>query len=137
MPRQRRYRSRKEWKGIITDWKRSGLSGPEFSQRHGLNHRSLYRWSTKLGPRKQRSKIVAADSSPRVQSSAKKPLLPQPALRIVPVPGHLASAVDGPRKHQKSPSLSLVIGRRFRVVVPDGFSSATLGRLIQTLETLR
>ena len=137
MRRQQRYRSRKEWKRIIADWKRSGLTGPEFSRRHGLNHRSLYRWSTRLRPGKQHQESMATESSPGAQVSSKKALLSTTALRIVPVPRHLIPSVEESPQQRKSPSISLVIDRRFRVVVPDGFSSTTLGKLLRTLETLR
>jgi len=137
MQRQQQHRSQKEWKEILTEWKKSGLTGPDFSRRHGLNHLSLYRWSSRLGFGKQHQGSAASESFTRAQTSATNPLLATPTLRIIPVPEHILPSVDGSLGHRKSTSLSLVVGRRFRVVVPDGFSPATLGKLIQTLEALR
>ena len=135
MQKHHRHRSRREWEKILKAWKQSKLTGPEFANQYGLNHLSLYRWSTKLGSGK--SQDDCRKSEPFTQNKAPEEAKSSPfALRIVPVPEHLLSPVDEAPRPRKVPSLSLVIGRRFRVVVPDGFSPGTLGKLIQTLEAL-
>lgn len=135
---KRRRRTREEWKKILVAWRKSGLTGDEFSTQRGLSSSNLYRWSGKLGIGMEIRK--GSSASPRIPPSR---MSDQSAtgfaageVRIVPIPSRLLSSVDDTPGPRKSSRLTLIVGRRFRVAVPDEFSSLTLGRLIRTLEAL-
>ncbi len=98
------------WKAHISAVNRSGLSLAEYCRRHGLSCSAFRYWRRKLG------------------KGAGTPV------SLVPVPGvipqeeshHACNAAD----------LRLNLKGRFTVEVGDGFSSATLARLVSTLEAL-
>jgi len=98
------------WKARVDAWKRSGLSAAEYCRRHGLSYHAFRYWRRKLG---------------------KGGGVP---VSLVPVPGvipreeshHACNAAD----------LRLKLKGRFTVEVGDGFSPATLARLVSTLEAL-
>lgn len=50
------------WRARISKWRRSGLSGPKFCARHGLNLKSFYTWRKRLvgerGPQSSSSDLV-------------------------------------------------------------------------------
>ena len=133
MKRQRR--TREEWRKILVAWKRSGLTGSEFSASQDLTPCTLYRWSRKLGFGK---KAKQTDGLPRVQvPSSKTSEHANGDIRIVPVPAHLISSEEGASASRKSSRLVLSIAGRFRIAVPDDFSPSALGKLVRTLEALR
>jgi len=98
------------WKAHISAMDRSGLSLAEYCRRHGLSCSAFRYWRRKLG------------------KGAGTPV------SLVPVPGvipqeeshHACNAAD----------LRLNLKGRFTVEVGDGFSPATLARLVSTLEAL-
>ena len=98
------------WKAHIGAANRSGLSLAEYCRRHGLSCSAFRYWRRKLG------------------KGAGTPV------SLVPVPGvipqeeshHACNAAD----------LRLNLKGRFTVEVGDGFSPATLARLVSTLEAL-
>lgn len=133
MKRQRR--TREEWRKLLVAWKKSGLTGSEFSISQGLGRGTLYRWSRKLGfGKKARLREIPA---PDQISSSRTSEHPVGGIQIVPVPAHILSSVSESSSSRKSSRLTLQIGRRFRIGVPDDFSPSTLGKLVRTLEALR
>ena len=99
------------WKARVDAWKRSGLSAAEYCRRHGLSYHAFRYWKRKLG------KDVGE------------------AVSLVPVPG---GVLQGEIHHHgcRAADLVLNIKGRFTIEVGEGFSPATLARLVSTLEAL-
>ena len=100
---------RKIWRAHIAAWQKSGLTRAEYCRQHNLSHHSLRYWQKK-------------DEQPS-----------QAALTFVPVSLAISSKRVNPRECISS--LKVEVGNRFRVEVTNDFSSATLIRLITTLES--
>ena len=99
------------WKGHIDALERSGLSVAEYCRRHGLSCHAFRYWRRKL------------DQGAGSHGS------------LVPVPGVILQGES--RCHGcGGADLVLDIKGRFTIKVGDGFSAATLARLVSTLEAL-
>jgi hypothetical protein len=109
------------WKQRIGDWQRSGLSAPTYAAKHGLRVGALYRW-------KQRLSRYAEASAPRfVELTVHRPT------GVAVVEPALSARMLSLGAPEQKP-LEVVLGDGLRVRVPDGFSSETLRRVVDTLE---
>lgn len=98
----------KTWRAQISAWQRSGLSGKEFCRRQQLSYDAFTYWRRKV------EAVVTTQG-----------------LNLVPVPavGVLAAS----SKPQERPGVKIDLGDRLKIEVYDGFSPATLTRVITTL----
>ncbi len=111
------------WRGILSQWARSGLSVSAYSERHGLCRDSLYRWRGRLGLRKR--EVVLAAPGPKAS--------PSPTFFPVRVvePAHPASlAGDEPS------GVELVLGAGRRLRLSRRFEADTLLHAVLVLERL-
>ena len=93
-----------EWARRVARWRASGLSGPAFSEREGLNVRTLRYWSWRLDKE-------ARETAPTALSFVELPSLPEAVgmLEVVAESGHT-------------------------VRVPADFDASALERLLDLLE---
>jgi hypothetical protein len=102
--------TQKIWRTHVGAWQKSGLSRAEYCRQNNLSPHALGYWHKKY----KKSDPVG--------------------MTLVPVP------IGGNYKHEvkelqtRSAELKIEIGNRFKIGVPDGFTAATLARLITTLE---
>lgn len=100
--------TQKIWRTHIAAWQKSGLSRAEYCRQNNLSSHALGYWHKK----------------------DKKP--DQAGMILVPVPLVGNNKVKEPQAW--SSELKVEVGARFKVEVSDGFTPATLARLITTLE---
>ncbi len=99
------------WKAHIDALERSGLSVAEYCRRHGLSYHAFRYWRRKL------HKGTGTSVS------------------LVPLPGFVLQGES--RRHGRGGvPLVLSFKGRFTIEVRDGFSPATLARLVSTLSSL-
>jgi hypothetical protein len=119
--------TRRKWKALIEQWKKSGLTSRKFAQEAGLNHRTLERWKWRLGIEKenanQRNKFELAQningfielvrpSCSHVKSNSLKQIPP----------------------NDTGEPLELVLGNGLRIRIPIQFNAESLKLVIKTLE---
>jgi hypothetical protein len=102
--------TQKIWRSHIGAWEKSGLSRAEYCRQNILSPHALGYWHKKYNK----------------PNSAGMTLVP------VPIAGKQLHEVKEPQT--RSAELKVEISNRFKIVVPDGFTAATLARLITTLE---
>jgi len=102
-------KSREYWRGEVQQWQNSGLTQKEYSKREGLSLERFGTWKRRF------------DREGQSGSGA-----------LVAVPSGIVSSALRER-HQ---SLGLVVSERYRVEIPDTFSSATLEQVLQVLARL-
>lgn len=108
---------RRFWHAHVRAWARSGLSQSEYCRRRGLSRSLFGYWKKRLRPED------AAREAASVQLVAVEP-------RVV-------EAAVGAVSRERGPAvLAVRVGDRYRVEVGDGFSPATLVRLVRTIESL-
>lgn len=99
----------RQWEAHVQAYRRSGLSRAEYCRRQNISYHALTYWQRKLsatGPGKSVSTLVPVPLAGNIGHHSSQP---RAALRVI-LPGHLS------------------------VDVGDGFSPATLSRLLATLE---
>jgi hypothetical protein len=109
---KRRYR-----RAQVEAWRGSGLSQVEYCRREGLSPKAFRTWEHRLGAAKQ---VAEAEEVEFVAF----PLVAAEDPSVVPGGGPASAA------------LTVVVDDRYRVEVGDGFSVATLARVVQTLRAL-
>jgi hypothetical protein len=113
------------WQSVIEDFRRSGLTQPEFCSRRGLSlptfRRRLY---GKPGP----SLAQSVTQSPPIADPI-PPALP----RFLPVTLVTASPAVAPSETPPDP-IVLILDARRRIAVAPGFDADTLRRLIEAIE---
>lgn len=95
------------WRAHVERFESSGLTQRAYCNRHGLSMSSLHRWRRLLANKR-----------------------PSRSVEIVPI-GQLLTKLPAPPP--TCDALTLVAGR-YRVEIPDGFSPATLGAVLDLLE---
>jgi hypothetical protein len=101
---------RRQWQAHVQAFRRSGLSRAEYCRRQNISYHALAYWQRKL-------------SRPGTGRSV-------PALVPVPLAGNLV-----PHSSQLGrAALRVILPGRLSIEVGDGFSPATLSRLLATLE---
>jgi len=116
MPRQRTDDAR--WQAVIADFRRSGLTQPEFCRLRGLPLHTF------------RRRLYARSGTPPAPTSAKPTTpasSPPDAQRFVPV-----TVVPGPPAAMADP-LVLILDDRHRIAVAPGFDPDTLLRLVDVV----
>jgi len=69
--------SRQEyWRKHIRDWKSSGLSGPAYAERQGIQVSSLYSWSKSSAKSEVAGRLVSVEVIPKVGAFARLYLRP-------------------------------------------------------------
>jgi hypothetical protein len=100
----------RQWPAHVQAFRRSGLSRAEYCRRQNISYHALTYWQRKL-------------SRPGTGRSV-------PALVPVPLAGNLVSHLS----QIGSGALRVILPGRLSIEVGDGFSSATLSRLLAILE---
>ena len=111
----------------VVAWKESGLSRRDYSHQQGIPASTFSRWCRRFLPEVLR---VARLSSPPHAS----PVGDAGEVKLVRV--FPAAPTGSGRAPQKRPPLVLVVDRRFRLVLPDGFSPSTLREALRVLAGL-
>ena len=101
---------RRQWQAHVQTFRRSGLSRAEYCRRQNISYHALAYWQRKL-------------SGSGVGGAV-------PALVPVPLAGNIASHSSLPGRA----ALRVILPGRLSIEVSDGFSPATLSRLLATLE---
>jgi hypothetical protein len=119
------------WAELIDEWRRSGLSLPEFCRRHGLRRGTMQNWVYKPAFRR-----VAEDArrASRVRSDAPAAAAEPPAPAPAFLPARLAGITAPPPGPTDHSAIEVVLGERRRVAVGPGFDPETLRRVVATLE---
>jgi hypothetical protein len=111
------WEKRRYWQAQVEAWRGSGLSQVEYCRRQGLSPRAFSLWKHRLGGAKQAAEAEEVEFVSFPLVAAEDPSV---------VPGGA----------QASAALTVVVNDRHRVEVGDGFSAATLARVVQTLRAL-
>ena len=129
---------RQHWQGVVSTWRKSGLSQAEFCRQKGLSPKSLSYWARRGrgGRPVNRSSSGPRDGMPVGQQD-------HSAVRFVPIPSALVVAdqkpegtVVPPPKAPSSGQFLLRIGRRFRLTIPADFRPEGLAAVVRILEGL-
>lgn len=112
---RRRRRTREEWRGLVSDWTRSGLSQREFCRRKELRPQTLARWVRKLAREQEAT------------TAALVPFIEVSTAVVVPPPETTTSS---------APPL-VVVEAGIRVEVPVGFDERAVHRMLDLLEARR
>lgn len=96
---------RNYWEGMLSKWETSGLSQIEFCRQNDLNRHRFYYW---------KRRIKKCDMS----------------IPLVQLGG--LSSLSG-KYFSDGAALGLIIDKRFRIEICDGFNPATLEQIIRTL----
>ena len=101
---------RRFWQSHFEDWKQSGLSQAKYCRQNRLKNRIFTYWKLKLSSHESPVEFVqvCAESIPLTPS----------------VPGFNNSGAP----------LRLIVNCGFAIDIPDGFSPATLQKVLQTLQ---
>ena len=99
---------RKYWTGQVERWKESGLTQREYCKNEGLSIERFGAWKRRL------------DSEGKVEAGS-----------LVAVPPKIVSSALF-----TAPALRLVVDERYRLEIPDSFSSSTLEAVLQVLGRL-
>lgn len=118
MPRQRPDDAR--WLAAIDDFRRSGLTQPEFCRRRGLPLHTFRRYL--YGRR---------GAAPSPAAAAPPPAAPCPPAQPRFLLVTLAAAPTAPAP---AAALALILDARHRIAVAPGFDPETLRRLVDALE---
>lgn len=105
---RRSVSNNKIWQAHINAWRKSGLSQAEYCRRNNISYHALRYWQKKCE---------------QLSSSE---------ITFVPVP--FTGTVQNDVGRNSISGLKVEFGNRFKIHVADDFSSATLTRLISTLE---
>jgi hypothetical protein len=105
--------SAKEWKKRVADWKRSGLTGPQFAASGGFSAQQLHNWASKFGV-----KVGRAKRRPKTVGAVR-------FLRVVPQRPAVPASIP-------PPALQVRVGKAC-VEVRYGFDEATLKRVVAVL----
>ena len=100
----------RQWQVHVQAFRRSGLSRAEYCRRQNISYHALGYWQRKL-------------SGPGAIGTV-------PALVPVPLAGNIVSHLSLPGRA----ALRVILPGRLSIEVGDGFSPATLNRLLATLE---
>jgi transposase-like protein len=67
-----RRRGREEWRGLVHEWRASGMRMKDFARQRGISASSLAYWSSTLGrePRKTAPKLLPVRVSPAAEMVA-------------------------------------------------------------------
>lgn len=104
--RQGRQERRQYWGGHIQQWRGSGLTQKEYCRREGISLERFGAWKRRMEREEHSGALVAVP--PRIVSAA--------------------LSADS--------SLRLVVEERYRVEIPDAFSSDTLEKVLRVLNRL-
>jgi hypothetical protein len=102
-------KSREYWRGEVQRWGSSGLTQKEYCNKEGLSLDRFGTWKRRF------------DREGQSRSGA-----------LVAVPSGIVSSALLERRQR----LGLVVSERYRVEIPDTFSSATLEQVLQVLARL-
>lgn len=116
------------WRSIVAGYESSGLTIADYCQRCEISPTSFYRWRRLLGTADQGAFTPGAVAS-RTWGATKYGVSP-----LLAAPTFVEAIVRTPAGSTSTAPVIEV--RRWRVVVPEGFDPATLGRLVATLERL-
>ena len=100
----------RQWQAHVQAFRRSGLSRAEYCRRQNISYHALGYWQRKL-------------SGPGAIGTV-------PALVPVALAGNITSPFSSPGRA----ALRVILPGRLAIEVGDGFSPATLNRLLATLE---
>lgn len=121
-----------EWRGHVDSWQVSRLSQVEYCRKHSLDKANFSYWKRRHTTQLRVKACVNGEAGDRTAQAALAPL----PLAISPLE---ASSQTRPQpifpSARPRQALSLWVGR-FCVEVGDGFSQASLSRLLRVLETL-
>jgi hypothetical protein len=95
----------KMWQAHLRVWRNSGLSGAEYCRQHNLSYHTFTYWKRKIG----------------IHREAPVHFVSVPAVRISP------GTTSAPA------ALKIDLGNRIKIEVHDGFTAATLHRIVSVL----
>ena len=98
----------KIWQAHLKAWQKSGLARAEYCRQHNLSYHALTYWKKKADRQKKA------------------------ATHFVSVPA--ARINQGVIAHNHTAALKIDLGNRLKIEVHDGFTPATLSRIISTLK---
>jgi hypothetical protein len=108
---------RRYWRAQVEAWRGSGLSQVEYCRRQGLSATAFTTWKHRLGGARRAAEAEEVEfvAFPLVAANDR------------------CGALGGGTERA---ALTVVVKDRYRVEVGDGFTAATLARVIQTLRAL-
>jgi hypothetical protein len=129
------HRGALEWARLVDEWRRSGLSLPQFCRQHDIKTGTMSGWVYK--PKLQRvienARKRNADK-PVVPASIYPPNTVKPAPAFVPV--RLRQFVSSTTIEPVPRSaIEVIVGAGRRVIVERGFDAETLRRVVAALES--
>ena len=108
--------SREDWKRRVEEWAASGLTGPAFALKTGVNYYTLRNWKWRFGKHVER---VCAK--------------PSEAPGFVEVAALEVKAPDVAAPSSSEP-IELITRRGLRIRVPSRFDEGTLRRILSSVE---
>jgi hypothetical protein len=129
------HRGALEWARLVDEWRRSGLSLPQFCRQHDIKKGTMSGWVDK--PKLQRVLENARQRNldkPVVPAPIHPPTTAKPAPAFVPV--RLRQLITPPTIEPVPRSaIEVVVGAGRRVIVEKGFDAETLRRVVAALES--
>lgn len=116
-----------EWASLIEQWRRSGLSLPEFCHRNGLSRGTMQNWVYKPSLRHAVEQVNAPDRAADMPPAGSPS--PGPSPSFLPI-----SIAEPARNVSDRPGVEVVLGPNRRVVVAPGFDPETLRLVVAVLE---
>ena len=130
------HRGALEWAGLIDEWRRSGLSLPEFCRQCGIKNGTMSGWVYK--PTLQRVIENARQGNadkPMVSATIPKSTVAKTTPAFVPVRLRQLSSPPEIKTPPRS-AIEVIVGAGRRVLVQEGFDAETLRQVVAALETV-
>ena len=108
------------WRGVLEDWRASGLSRAAFCRRRGINYHTLGQWKSRIEAHATRSRGATQGTSEFVEVN-------------LPTSGSSSQKNRDRNVRENDYEIVLTSGRSVRV--PPGFEEADLTRLIRVTES--
>jgi hypothetical protein len=121
--------TRKKWKTLIEQWKKSGLTAREFARATGLNHHTLERWKWRLGIEEKEDDSERKDRFELAQNIGGFIELVRPSCSHVK-----SNSLKQIPPNDTGEPLELVLGNGLRIRIPIQFNAESLKLVIETLE---
>jgi hypothetical protein len=122
----------RHWAAVIADFRRSGLTQAEFCRRR---HVSIHAFRSRLYSPRHRFPPPGTPGTPNSLPRSTTARCSTPSFLPVHIRPHMSVPVAHHDFSKRPTELELVVGDEHLIRIPTGFDPATLGRLLDLLES--